>query len=125
MVNPMATPEDIAEHQQESGTRTTHKLGDGIERAMADAEKRISRLLDKLHSAAQGSAAFEGAERDTKRVLEWFKARTHELETELEKLAKDVGSAAHRVTGRKDHKEQPERLSLGEEDEPGPGAPAG
>ena len=85
--------------------QTTHSLGDGIEKAMADAEKRITRLLDKLHHSARGSAAFEGAERDVTRVLGWFEAKAHELEGELKKLAKGGGEPAGGATPPKEHRE--------------------
>ena len=91
----MAQTEDIAEHTKDSGTRTTSSLGDSIERAMADADKRLTRLVERLHTAARGSSAFEGAEHDAKRVLEWFQAKAHELEGELEKAASDASQKAH------------------------------
>jgi hypothetical protein len=101
----MAQTEDIEQHQQESGTRTTSSLGDGIERAMRDADRRLKGLLDKLHGAVRGSAAFEGAERDAKRVLDWLQAKSHELEAELKKVAHDAGAAVKNVAARKEHGE--------------------
>ena len=114
----MAQTEDIAGHQQESGKRTTSSLGDGIERAMADADKRLRRLVDKLHGAARGSAAFEGAERDAKRVLDWLQVKSHELEVELKKVAHDAGAAAKDFAARKEHRE-PEERGVPEADEHG------
>ncbi len=116
-VKPMATTEDIAEHQQESGKRTTSSLGDGIERAMADADKRLTRLMDKLHRAARGSAAFEGAQRDAKRVLDWLQAKSHELESELQKVAHNAGAAVKNGAARKEPREPDEPA----EPEPGTG----
>jgi hypothetical protein len=111
-VKSMAQTEDIGQHQQESGTRTTSSLGDGIERAMRDADKRLTRLLDKLHRAAQGSAAFEGAERDAKRVLDWLQAKTHELEGELQRVAHGAGAAAKNLTARKEHRDPEDERAL-------------
>ena len=116
-VTTMAQTEDIGQHQQESGTRTTSSLGDGIEWAMRDADKRLTRLLDKLQHAARGSAAFEGAERDAKRVLDWLQAKSHELETELKKAANGAGAAAKNLAARKEHREPDEHQA--------PGAPGG
>ena len=76
---------------------------------MKDADKRLRRLVDKLHGAASGSAAFEGAERDARRVLDWLQAKSHELESELQKVAHGAGAAVKNIAPRKEHREPDQR----------------
>lgn len=101
---------------------------------MADADKRLTRLVDRLHKAAHGSSAFEGAERDAKRVLDWFQAKAHELEAELERVAKETGAEAKKAAaslthsgGRRDHEQAAslERDARSDSDRPPADTPGG
>ena len=107
----MAETNGIGTTQPESGTRTTSSLGEGIERAMAEAEEGLAALVKRLGSAAQGSAAFAAAEKDARRVLGWLRAKARELEAELEGVARgtrdDLKRAAYTLVLRKDRVELP------------------
>lgn len=107
----MAETHDIETPRQESGTRTTPSLAAGTQRAMAEADERLARLVNRLRSAAHGSAAFEAAENDAKRVLSWIRAKARELEAELEKVTAatrdDFKRAAHTLVLRKDRVQPP------------------
>jgi hypothetical protein len=93
----MTTTEDIGETAPQRHDETNETLGDGIERLMAEADRRLKRLFDNLHQAARGSAAFEGGERDALRVLHWMDAKADELRVELDKLGRHAGDAAKKV----------------------------
>ena len=105
----MSETEHIETNRDDSETKKTHSLGDSIERAMADADKRIKRLVDRLHNAAQGSAALNGAERDAKRVFEWLQAKAHELDVEIQRRAKSLtgGSAKLEAEAKREDERPP------------------
>jgi len=108
----MATTEDIQRQHGESHTRAATRLGDGIDRAMQDADARLNRLVERLRNAAHGSPAFETASRDAQRVLDWFHSRAQDLEAELRTLSNRAAEAAESLDprkGRGDGNERPPR----------------
>jgi hypothetical protein len=123
----MAETQDIETHQERQEKNAASSIKDGIGRAMDDADRRITRLVDRLHNTARGSQAFRGAEADARRVLAWFEAKTHELDSELQKLTgrEDRGQAQGRP-GRSDAATAGlERAARQDEDRPHADTPGG
>lgn len=105
----MATTEDIQRQQSESYSRAAARLGDGIDRAMQDADARLNRLVERLRAASHGSPAFEAASRDAQRVLDWFHSRGQDLEAELRTLSNRAAEAAESLDPRRGRDERPGR----------------
>jgi hypothetical protein len=90
---------------------------------MADVEHRARQLVDELHHTARGSAAFEGAERDAKRLMDWLGATAKELGSELDRLGKDAGDVAQKVkerVSRRGEVERPPAATASPEEPPNP-----
>lgn len=63
---------------------------DALEQALAEAERRLQRVLEDARSAARASATLQGAEHDARKLLELLQAKTKSLREMLHSLEADA-----------------------------------
>jgi len=68
-----------------------------LEKAVADAEKRLQSLAAGIETAARSSSALTGAELDAKRMADWVDAKARDLKLSLHKLELDAKSVEHNI----------------------------
>lgn len=96
----MLSPLAIVGTTPHEGPRPPASRRDALETALADAERRLQRLLEDATSAARASAIVQGAEHDAKRLLELLQAKTKSLREMLHDLEADANAVEKKLAER-------------------------